>query len=166
MVTALNIETIASQSETTSAALLGLNNANAVETSYLTRDEWQTMIAGAFNAICIENSAALLVTFDQDADYDSVNFQWFRERLDRFVYIDRIVVSETHRGAGLARILYEHLFGLARAAGHHTVTCEVNAVPPNPGSDAFHARMGFEEMGLAELADRGKTVRYFSKRLL
>lgn len=164
--TALKIETIASQSEATATALLGLNNANAAETSYLTPEEWQAIIAGAFSATCMEGPAALLITFDQDADYDSVNFQWFRERLDQFVYIDRIVVSESHRGAGLARILYEDLFTMARTAGHDTVTCEVNAVPPNPGSDAFHARMGFKEMGLAELADRGKTVRYFAKQLL
>lgn len=164
--TALTIETIASQDEEMNAALIALNNANAIETSFLTSENWQSMIAGAFSATCMKGPAALLITFDQDANYDSVNFQWFRERLDRFVYIDRIVVSENHRGAGLARILYDRLFTLARAAGHHTVTCEVNAVPPNPGSDAFHARMGFEEMGLAELADRGKTVRYFAKRLL
>lgn len=163
--TAQQIETIASQSDTTKAALLALNNANAKETSYLTPEAWQAMIAGAYSATCMEGQAALLITFDQDADYDSVNFKWFRERLGRFVYIDRIVVSESHRGAGLARILYENLFTLARAAGHDTVTCEVNAVPSNPGSDAFHARMGFEEMGLAELVDRGKTVRYFAKKL-
>lgn len=164
--TALTIEKITAQDEAMNAALVALNNANAVETSFLTLKEWQSMIAGAFSATCIQGPAALLITFDQDADYASVNFQWFRARLDRFVYIDRIVVSEAYRGAGLARLMYDHLFTLARAAGHHTVTCEVNAVPPNPVSDAFHAEMGFQEMGLAALADQGKTVRYFSKQLL
>ena len=164
--TALTIETIADQDEAMNAALLALNNANAIETSFLTSKEWQSMIAGAFSATCIQGPAALLITFDQDADYASVNFQWFRARLDRFVYIDRIVVAEAHRGAGLARLLYDHLFTLARAAGHHTVACEINAVPPNPVSDAFHARIGFEEIGLAELAGKGKTVRYFTKQLL
>jgi predicted GNAT superfamily acetyltransferase len=164
--TAPAIETIASQDAATNEALIALNNANAVETSFLTSNQWQSMIQGAFSATCMREPAALLITFDQDADYDSVNFQWFRERLDRFVYIDRIVVSENHRDAGLARILYDQLFTLARAAGHHTVTCEVKAEPPNFGFDAFHARMGFEEMGLAALVDRSKTVRYFTKPLL
>jgi uncharacterized protein len=33
-----------------------------------------------------------MLAFDQDADYDSPNFLWFRERLARFVYADRVVV--------------------------------------------------------------------------
>jgi predicted GNAT superfamily acetyltransferase len=39
--------------------------------------------------------------------------------------------------------------------------CEVNATPPNPASDAFHARLGFEEIGAAHL--KKKTVWYFSR---
>ena len=49
---------------------------------------------------------AFLLAFDQDADYDSPNFLWFRERYPRFVYVDRIVVAAAARGRGLARLLY------------------------------------------------------------
>ncbi len=42
--------------------------------------------------------------------------------------------------------------------------CEVNHAPPNPGSDAFHARMGFGEIGRAVLSG-GKTVRYLRRPL-
>ncbi len=35
----------------------------------------------------------------------------------------------------------------ARARDLERVTCEVNLVPPNPGSLAFHHRLGFERMG-------------------
>jgi predicted GNAT superfamily acetyltransferase len=42
--------------------------------------------------------------------------------------------------------------------------CEVNAEPPNPASDAFHAAMGFAEVGSATLGG-GKQVRYFERLL-
>jgi uncharacterized protein len=44
------------------------------------------------------------------------------------------------------------------------VGCEINLLPPNPASDAFHARMGFVEVGAAQLAN-GKTVRYLERAL-
>jgi hypothetical protein len=45
-------------------------------------------------------------------------------------------------------------------AGYTRVCCEVNVEPPNPGSDAFHANLGFEEIGRAFVPEREKTVRY------
>ncbi len=157
------IRPIAGEDAATRAALLALNNANARETSLLTPGKWDDMVAAAFSATCFADGAAFLIAFDQAAPYDSPNFLWFRERLPRFVYVDRIVVAETHRGRGLARRLYHDLFSKAGAAGHDRIVCEVNAVPPNPGSDAFHARLGFAKVGSAQLAGTGKTVRYLAK---
>lgn len=145
-------------------ALLALNNRSAVETSWLEPARIEHMVASAFAALHVPEARAFLLTFDQSADYDSPNFLWFRERFDRFVYIDRIVVGEQARGLGLARQLYEQLFDLALEAGHNLVTCEVNSTPPNPGSDAFHAAMGFVEAGSARFTE-GKSVRYLTRRL-
>ena len=144
--------------------LLALNNRSAVETSWLEPARFEHMVANSFAALHVPEAQALLLTFDQSADYDSPNFLWFRDRLERFVYVDRIVVGEQARGLGLARQLYEQLFDLAREAGHRVVTCEVNSTPPNPGSDAFHAAMGFVEAGSATLTE-GKIVRYLTRRL-
>ena len=144
--------------------LLALNNRSAVETSWLDAARFEHMVASAFAALHVPEAQALLLTFDQSADYDSPNFLWFQDRLERFVYIDRIVVAEQARGLGLARQLYEQLFQLARDAGHRLVTCEVNSTPPNPGSDAFHAAMGFVEAGSATFTE-GKIVRYLTRRL-
>lgn len=144
--------------------LLALNNRSAVETSWLEPERFGHMVAHAFAALHVPDARALLITFDQSADYDSPNFLWFRARFARFVYIDRIVVDAEARGLGLARKLYEQLFDLARAVGHDLVACEVNSQPPNPGSDAFHAAMGFVEAGSASPAP-GKTVRYLTKAL-
>ena len=60
---------------------------------------------------------ALLLTFDQAADYDSPNFLWFRERYPAFVYVDRVVVADSARGRGLARALYDDLFAAALDGG-------------------------------------------------
>lgn len=147
-----------------SPALVALNNAHAAELSFLDPDRFATLIGEAFLAARIGEADALLIAFDQAADYDSPNFLWFRERFERFVYVDRIVVAAEARGRGLARLLYEALFAEAAAAGHARVVCEVNAEPPNPASDAFHAALGFVEVGSAQLAN-GKTVRYFERAL-
>lgn len=163
--TDLRIEPIARQNATTQMALLALNNAHARETSFLTPDNWQALIDGAFVASCAGGSAALLIAFDQAARYDNPNFNWFRERLPRFVYVDRIVVADTHRGGGLARLLYRDLFHRARSAGQDRIACEVNLAPPNPASDAFHTKMEFAEIGRATLVHSGKTVRYLARRL-
>ena len=159
------IAPIAAQCGAVQAKLRALNNANARETSFLTEEDWRALVAGSFAATCMVDAMALLIAFDQEADYRSVNFKWFQARRQRFVYVDRVVVSERHRGRRLAACLYRDLFGRARAAGHDRIACEVNLDPPNPGSDAFHGRMGFVEVGRAELKPGAKTVRYYEKLL-
>lgn len=105
------------------------------------------------------------MAFDQDADYDSPNYLWFRERYPRFVYVDRIVVDPAMRKRGLANHLYDDLFRMAKDAGHDRIVCEVNTDPPNPASDAFHAALGFVEVGHASIHGGTKTVRYLSRSL-
>lgn len=147
------------------AAILKLNNRNARELSWLEPERLSFLLGQAFHACHVGESEAFLITFDQDADYDSPNFLWFRQRYPRFVYIDRVVVDERARGRGHARRLYEDLFERATEAGHDTIVCEVNADPPNPQSDAFHERLGFHEVGAAEIHGGAKTVRYFARKL-
>lgn len=146
-------------------AILALNNAHARELSWLEPQRLEHLVGQAFLVLRAGAADAFLMTFDQDADYDSENFLWFRARYPRFVYVDRIVVADHARGRGLARHLYEELFERARAAGHTMVTCEVNADPPNLASDAFHAALGFAEVGRARLKGDDKAVRYFARPL-
>ena len=90
---------------------------------------------------------------------------WFRDRYRRFVYIDRIAVAASARGRGLARLLYCELFDQAHRRGHLQVACGVNLAPPNPASDAFHAALGFVEVGRARIHGGSKTVRYLRRTL-
>jgi len=142
-------------------AVLALNHASESETSPLDAGGLAALTATAFHVgLRDAGRTAFLIAFDQGATYDSPNFLWFRERYPRFVYVDRIIVSASARGRGHARALYQELFAAAQIAGHALVCCEVNVAPPNPGSDAFHAALGFAEVGQADLAGAGKRVRY------
>ena len=146
-------------------ALLALNNAHAQELSWLEPQRLQQLIRLAFFARRIGEADAFLLAFDQDAPYDNPNFRWFRARYPRFVYVDRIVVASLVRGRGLARLLYRDLFAESSRAGHSRVVCEVNSRPPNPESDAFHAALGFIEIGSADIHEGSKTVRYLALTL-
>jgi uncharacterized protein len=146
-------------------AVLALNNEHAEELSLLETEQLSKLVADAFYARRIGDLEAFLLAFDQDADYDSPNFLWFKARYPRFVYVDRIAVSPAARGRGHARSLYMDLFASALSRGHEVVVCEVNADPPNPASDAFHAALGFSEVGQASIHGGKKTVRYFARSL-
>lgn len=145
-------------------ALLAINNASARETSLLTREKLDRMIAAARVATFVAPDAAFLLGFAQDDDYDGGHFLWFRNRFPRFIYVDRIVVAASYRRRGFGRALYMDLFARAERFGHTHVVCEVNAVPPNPTSDAFHAAEGFEQVGTATFDAGAKTVRYLLRR--
>lgn len=147
------------------AAILALNNRHQRETSLLDAAKLRHLLGQSYLALRAGMDDALLIAFDESADYDSANFIWFRERHKRFAYVDRIIVAEHARGRGLARQLYEALFAKAASDGHTMIACEVNSDPPNPGSDAFHAALGFEEVGHAMIYGGERTVRYLVRRL-
>jgi predicted GNAT superfamily acetyltransferase len=147
-------------------ALLALNNAHATELSSLNAGELRTLLDHAFHARHIGALDAFLIALDQSHPaYASPNYLWFRARRSRFVYIDRVVVAQSTRGKGHARRLYADLIEHALAAGHDLIVCEVNADPPNPASDAFHAALGFRPVGVAAIHGGAKTVRYLELSL-
>ena len=145
-----------------SQALRALNNAFAQETSFLDEGDWARLTGMARFAFATPD--AFIVAFDEDADYDSPNFLWFRDRYERFIYIDRVVVAASAHGQGLGRALYETLFEAAKAAGYPCIVAEVNTNPPNPGSLSFHDKMGFEAVEDVTWSSE-KSVRYFARTL-
>lgn len=147
--------------------MLALNQAHVTETSSLDPAGMQALIDQAcYLGTCDAGGAeAFLLAVDQDADYASPNFLWFRARYPRFVYIDRVIVAPSQRQKGWGRRFYSALFEAAAAAGHTVVVCEVNSDPPNPASEAFHEALGFAEVGSAILAARGKTVTYLVREI-
>lgn len=147
-------------------ALLALSNAHAGEIGTFTREAFAELVAMSFRTRMTETRDAFLIALADRAPGIAPNYWWFAERFNRFVYVDRVVVAETARKRGLGRLLYRDLMNAALATGYTSICCEVNIDPPNPVSDAFHAALGFAEIGRAFLPDRGKTVRYLVRELM
>ncbi|HEX3430169.1 MAG TPA: GNAT family N-acetyltransferase [Rhizomicrobium sp.] len=145
--------------------LLVLSNAHEKEIGIFTREAFIELVALSFRTRMTDTRDAFLIALAERAPDDAPNFRWFAGRFDRFVYIDRVVVAASARRRGLGRLLYNDLIEAASRAGYASVCCEVNVDPPNPRSDSFHARLGFEEIGRAYLPTRGKTVRYLTRVL-
>jgi uncharacterized protein len=141
------------------ARLLDLNNGHAQETSWLSESQFRHLLREACYARVVAASEAMILAFDPQAEYDSPNFKWFRERFSNFVYIDRVHVDERSRRRGLATALYQDLFRWAESSHYDFIACEVNQIPPNPASDSFHERMDFAQVGEGE-PYAGKRVRY------
>jgi predicted GNAT superfamily acetyltransferase len=106
--------------------------------------------------------AGLVVTFRPGTSYDSANYRWFSERLgDDFYYLDRVVVDASVRRRGVAGQVYDELEAVA--AGYGRMALEVNLVPRNDGSLAFHAQRGYVEIG--QLGDDDHLVSLLTKQL-
>jgi len=103
-----------------------------------------------------------LIGLTPEADYESMNFQWFRRHYDSFAYVDRIVIAEEARGSGLGRRFYEDFEEFARGRAP-IVTCEVNTRPRNHVSLSFHSALGFTAVGTQETAGGAKSVVMLSK---
>ena len=101
--------------------------------------------------------AGFVIALREGARYASPNYRWFAGRYPRFLYVDRVVVGASMRGAGVGRALYAAVFERAREAGLAHVACEYDIEPPNPESARFHAARGFREVGTQALAG-GKRV--------
>ena len=102
--------------------------------------------------------SAFLLAICDGSPYMNENFEWFSKRYERFIYVDRIVVSGASRGLRLGSRLYEDVFGYARSKAIPLVACEYNILPPNEPSRLFHEKFGFKEQGTQWVANGTKRV--------
>ena len=82
-----------------------LNEEHALELSSTTPSEFERLIDGAAFTRTAGDKGGFLVVYDQAGTYSSVNFQWFCQHYSNFLYVDRIVISPSARGQGLAKKL-------------------------------------------------------------
>ena len=143
------------------AAALAANAAVADATSPLDTAGLDALLACAACAPATADGRAFAIALPETAAHDGPNFRWLQARVARFLYVDRVVVDAGLRRTGAGRALYGAVIAAADATGR-PVVAEVNRVPPNPGSDAFHAAMGFAEIGRGTPAP-GKVVRYLRR---
>lgn len=146
------------------AAVLALNNASTPHVNALTDSEFAEIAAMSAYFTVAEDSQGILgalLCLPQGTSYWSANYKWFAERYDRFLYVDRVVVSLGARRGGLGRALYDAL----HSQPYPRVALEVNLLPPNPTSIAFHAAMGYQSVGELVHVAGEKSVQMFIKEL-
>ena len=140
--------------------LMSLNNAAVPAVSEVDQTRLRHLIAQSPIALITTSTAdrspeeitGFCLVMGPGADYDSVNFTWFAQRYERFIYLDRVVVDPAHHGQGLGRALYEEVITRAQSIMPEAeqFCLEVNLRPRNDQSLAFHDRMGFTEVGQQE----------------
>jgi predicted GNAT superfamily acetyltransferase len=150
-------------------AIHAINEANVPAVATETVDDLGQIADESMIALVAEADgevAGFCLVLAPGADYDSVNYLWFAERFEDFVYLDRVAISSGFQRRGLGRLMYAEVERLAaeRRPGATEFTLEVNLRPRNDQSLAFHAQLGFVEVGQQE-TDYGTTVSLMSKPL-
>ena len=120
--------------------------------------EFSSLSVGAYDQ---GELLGFVICLPPKTEYGSLNYAWFNEHYDSFVYVDRIAVAKEQRNKGVGSALYNHVVSYSKQHGV-PVAAEVNREPPNPGSMRFHHRFGFEEVGVLHHAE--KTVTMFLKQ--
>lgn len=128
--------------------VLDLNAASVQELSELDERRLRWILSLAHRRLVVESGGevvALALAIASGTDYDSANYRWFAARFERFLYLDRVAVAESLRRRGIGAQLYDAMEAAAASFGR--MVCEVNVLPPNPASLAFHASRGYVELG-------------------
>lgn len=140
--------------------IVALNDKFVAVTSPMDAARFQHLFDVSSLCIVAENDGKVVgfvLAMTRGDAYENGNFQWFDERLNRYVYIDRIVVSEDGRGHGVGRQLYAYVIDWAQQQGLLQIAAEMDLIPPNEDSLKFHQKRGFIALGTRDL-DSGKTV--------
>ena len=116
--------------------------------------EFSSISVGAYDR---DELVGFVICLPPKTAYGSLNYAWFNEHYQSFVYVDRIAVSEENRNKGVGSALYNHVVLYSKQHGV-PVAAEVNREPPNPGSMRFHNRFGFEEVGILHHAEKSVTM--------
>lgn len=108
--------------------------------------------------------AGFLIGVGDGAAHDSSNFRWFRERYDRFFYIDRIVVASRRRGGGVGRAFYADAQTYAELR-YPQMACEVLVQGGTDPVLLFHGSFGFSEVGQHVMPETGLRAAMLMKPL-
>lgn len=148
--------------------VLALNQSEVPHVGNITMAEMSDFLtmASYFHVVRDDHGDLLasLIGLGPNAAYASLNYRWFDERYPKFAYIDRIAVAANARRQGIAEALYKDF---EHQSGKQTecLCCEVNLVPENPVSMAFHRRLGFEQVGTLETGNGSKKVALLMKEI-
>ena len=137
-----------------------INEQGLPGTGKVNHDEIEALLVISELAIGVfENSKLLgfVICLLPGTNYGSLNYSWFNEKYDEFIYVDRIAVSQTHRNQRIGSLIYQKVVDYSKQ--HNLpIAAEVSLVPPNPGSMRFHHRFGFTEVGILEHESKSVTM--------
>jgi predicted GNAT superfamily acetyltransferase len=145
--------------------ILSLNFASVLELSDLDELRLQWLLSLTHRDLVVESEReviAFALAIAPGTAYDSENYRWFSGRFERFLYLDRVVVAATQRRRGIGAQLYDAME--AAAQPFERMVCEVNVLPPNRASLAFHGSRGYVEIGRLQHGQE-KVVALLSKEL-
>ena len=137
-----------------------INEQGLPGTGKVTRDEMADLLTLSDLALGLEEANRLVgfvLCLRPNTRYGSLNYAWFNERYENFIYVDRIAVTSSARDRGCGTLLYERVTEYAQQHGW-PVAAEVSLNPPNPGSMRFHGRFDFEEVGVLNHGDTSVTM--------
>lgn len=101
-----------------------------------------------------------IICFRENSEYESLNYKYFDQNKEKFLYIDRVLIKSNYRRMGLGTRVYKYLDEIA-AKELLPLCCEVNSIPLNQISLNFHAKNGFMEVGERDFEDH--SVKYLVK---
>jgi predicted GNAT superfamily acetyltransferase len=145
--------------------VLRINEDSSPAVSELSAAEVERLAVDASLAwVVVADGAVIgyLIGYVKSDAYGGEEFAWLKQRLPGFVYIDQVALAPAYRRQGIGGRLYSELELWGRRRQYACLTCEVNLVPPNPESMAFHRRQGFVEIGRMHTVD-GRHVSLIQK---
>jgi predicted GNAT superfamily acetyltransferase len=140
--------------------MVEINEQGLPGTGKVTQEEMADLLQLSELALGLDNETGLagfVLCLLPGTRYGSLNYAWFNQRFDQFLYVDRIAVAEEARNDGIGSSLYQSVVTYAHRLDC-PVTAEVSLRPPNPGSVRFHARHGFDEVGVFETGEKAVTM--------
>ena len=129
------------------AEVLELNARDVDKLAPMDEDRLRWIAARASAPLVVEDDDGVLgfcLAVPAGTDFDGRYYAWFGERYASFLYLDRIVVADRARRRGVGTMLYDACEERARPLGR--MLCEVNVVPMNATSMAFHGSRGYVEV--------------------
>ena len=141
-------------------AMWAINEEGLPGTGQVSQDELGSLLdvaslsLGAFED---DRMLGFVICLPPQTSYGSLNYAWFNQRYDAFLYVDRIAVAPADRNRGIGSALYENVISVARDRSV-PVAAEVNLEPPNPGSVRFHHRFKFNEVGTLDHGTKAVTM--------
>ena len=97
-----------------------------------------------------------VICLSPNVEYGSLNYAWFNERYQEFVYVDRVAVANGYRSRGIGSELYASVFEFA-SKQNLPVTAEVSK-PTKPRFRPLSPKTWLSELTTVDYGDKAVTM--------